>query len=363
MLVKTALLVVLIAGVAGATEAQEKEQILQQILDNALDNHDLFGATFAVSSGDGALVIQAAAGTMDLNTQYSLASITKMFTGAVIYKLREMGRLSMDDKAYKYLGKEVLEGLDIVEGVDYSKEITIRQLLSQTSGLPDYWSECRPNEKTYEEMRKEIDRTYSILDILTVVRSLEPHFKPGEAGKAYYSDTNYQLLGLIIEKITRKPLAAAYQEFIFSPLQLKKTYLYELGMKVEMAPFYYQQKTLLRPQYLASEKATGGIVSNTAELMIFLKAYFSGTLFPKKYLAENTQWKPIQYAPIQYGTNLMKIGNLVGHSGSTGTIAYYNPDSDMYIVGATGQLDTYKAMMLTIRIVQSLGYAFVLTSQ
>lgn len=352
-LVKIVLYWALAASLPWAAEqAGAGEQELQRILDEAVDRNDLFGASFAVATGDGSLSIVASSGTMANNTPYSLASVTKLFTGAVVFKLREKGLLGLDDKASKYLAPGILDG------TAYAKDITICQLLSHTSGLPDYWTESRPGEENFDNIRKEKDSVYSVRDIMPLVRALKPHFKPGEAGQAYYSDTNYQLLGLIIEQVTGKSLAAAYREYVISPLRLGSTGLYEQGKPIAMAPFYYQGRPVLRPGFVASERSTGGMVSNSLDMMVFLKAYFSGQLFPQQYLQENMHWNPIQFAPLQYGTNLMKFGNLIGHSGSTGTVAYYMPESDLYIVGATGQLDTRKAMLLTIRIVQELGYEF-----
>lgn len=344
----------------GLKQAQHKKQekILQQILDQAIDSNDIFGASFTVWNGDGDLLIEAAAGTMNLNTQYPLSNITEMFTGAILFNLQEKGLLKLDDKVYKYLGQEIMDRISVMDGIDYSREITIRHLLSHASGLPDYWTESKEGEKSYDEIRKEKDMSYSIQDLLTLVHDLKPHFRPGVDGKAYYSDVNYQLLGLVIEKVLGKPLADCYRTYIFNPLKLKATYLYEKGMKVDMAPVYYQKEPLKRPLFIASERSSAGLVSNLSDMRIFLKAYFSGTLFPKRYLTENQEWNPIQFPPMEYGMNLMKLGNMFGHSGAIGTVAYYIPESDLYLVGTTGQLDTQKTMMLTIQILQSLGYPF-----
>lgn len=357
-LVQMILVLNLLVATSWAISPQDQQTILQRVLHDAIDSNDTFGTTFAVSNGDGSLFLKASSGTMSENTQYSLASISKMYTCTMIYKLREKGLLHLEDKAWKYLGSEVMDSLEWIDGMDYSKEITIRQLLSHTSGLPDYWTERIDSAESLHEMRRTKDFSYSDQDALRIVRRLKPHFKPGEAGNGYYSDTNYLLLGLIIEKITGKSLAVVYRKQIFEPLKLKNTYVCETGKFGKFAPFYYQGKPQLRPKVLASDQASAGIVSNTAEVTQFLKAYFSGSLFPKEYLSENQQWNPIQYVPLQYGWGLMKLGNMIGHSGATGTVAYYLPESDVFIVGATGQLDAEKAMMLTVKIAQSLGYKF-----
>lgn len=345
VLKRTLIWILAVVFTAGIAQAIPDTTLLQQILDQSLDGKDLVGVAFSVATGDGKTTLAAASGTMKVETQYSLASVTKLYTGAVIFQLKAKGLLKLEDRVGQYLG----------DSID-ARHITIQQLLSHTSGLPDYWSESLPGQESLENIRKSKDTSYTFQDILALTHKLNPHFKPGEEGKAYYSDTNYQLLGRIIEKVTKESLAQAIREYIVQPLGLKNTYLYEKGLPITMAPFYYQGQPMLRPGYLASERSAGGMLSTNSDMLVFLKAYFSGRLFPKKYIEENQHWLPIQIVPLEYGTNLMKLGNLIGHSGSTGTIAYYLPQSDLYIVGATGQLDTHKAMMLTINILQALGY-------
>jgi len=333
------------------------EARLDRTLKSLVDNKKVFGISFCITSGDGSFSWNGGAGVMDAGTQYPIASITKMFTGAVIMKLREEGRIGLDDKISLYLSKNYIERIHVLEGVDYSGELTIRQLLSHTSGLPDYFTERRGKEASFEDIRKERDMEYNIEDILGYTRALKPHFKPGTKDKAWYADTNYQLLGVIIERVTGKPLEKVYLEHIFLPLKLQHTYLQRNNMKAKMAPFYYKGKPQVRPHFVASERSTGGVVSTAPDMMIFIRAYFSGKLFPKEYLSEMKGWKSIQFFPVQYGTNLMRInmpgmpaGELIGHSGSTGTVAYYCPKKDIYITGATGQLDTFTSIIVTMRL-------------
>lgn len=341
-----------------ANDSSQIDMKLKKILADAIDSNDVFGVAFAVSTGDSKINWSGASGNMKTDTKYTLASVTKLFTGAVVYKLIEEGRLNLNDTIGAYVDSKYTDSIHIYDGVDYSKKLTIKQLLSHTSGLPDYYTEAVENQKSKEEIRKEHDQYFSVDEIFNIVRKLKPHFKPGQAEMAFYSDANYQLLGLIIENVTGIPLAAAYNKFVFDQLGLKNTYLQEKNMKAQFAPYYYKGKPLSRPLFVASLGPDGGIVSNINDMMIFLKAYFNGKLFPKSYLSANKEWNPIQFVPIKYGTNLMKFGNMIGHSGTTGTIAYYLPEYDLYIIGATGQLDTRKAMMLAVKIVSTLNFQF-----
>src|SRR5690606_22523797 len=109
----------------------------------------------------------------------------------------------------------------------YSSEISIKNILAHTSGLPDYFQQKNSNQKSLESrIKKDQDQAWSFPDIMEYNRTLKPMFVPGTRGKAHYSDTNFQLLGKIIENITGKILSEILFELILDPLALYHTYLY-----------------------------------------------------------------------------------------------------------------------------------------
>lgn len=179
---------------------------------------------------------------------------------------------------------------------------------------------------------------------------MKPAFRPGEKGKALYSDTNYQILGRLIETVSGKPIPTAMQEFIFTPLELQKTYLYADSRDTGPAPLYYQKNRLQVPLAMTSFGAEGGIVSTSAELMIFLKAFFGGTFFPVEDFAWMKQWNRIFY-PLEAGVGLTRFKlprlfspfkatpEFIGHSGLSGTVAFYVPEKDIYLTGTVNQID------------------------
>ncbi len=111
------------------------------------------------------------------------------------------------------------------------------------------------------------------------MRALKPKFKPGQKGKVYYSDTNYQLLGKIIESITGMSMSDVFRTYIFNELQLTKTYVFEDVNDVKPVPLYYKENEINLPNYMASVTTEGGIVSTAKETMIFLRAFFRGRFF------------------------------------------------------------------------------------
>ena len=188
-----------------------------------------------------------------------------------------------------------------------------------------------------------------------------------DSGKSYYSDTNYQLLGAIIESITQCPLAQVFQDRIFEPSQLNDTYVFDhTQQRIEPIPLYNKDQRLDVPLVMSSMASDGGIVSTLSDSSRFLKGYFAGALFDKIHFKRIYQWKAL-FFPMHYGYGLMRFKlprwmtlfretpELIGHSGSSGSFAFYVPDKDLYLVGAFNQIDKparpFNFMLKVINIV------------
>ncbi len=336
--------------------AQISTQEIQQIIDKSAQHKYIFGAVVSVNKGNDLQTF--ASGTMSKQQPYFIASISKLYTSAIVMKLREKGKLSLDDKIIRYLPGEITDSLHIYKGRDYSKEITIRHLLSNTSGIADYFEQKQTGDKSLKEkITENEDVSLSFEEIIDLSKTMSPKFPPGKKRKAFYSDTNFQLLGKIIEVITGMSIAGAYQKYIFEPLNLQNTYLFENTTDTLPAKFYYKETELHIPKIMASFTADGGIVSTAEEKMFFLKAFFNGELFPEKYLDEMQNWKRI-FPGFSYGTGMAhfkSIGTyeLIGHPGASGSFAYYCPKKDVYITGTINQVHkpalVYQLMMKILR--------------
>ena len=132
--------------------------------------------------------------------RYSIGSISKQFTAAAILLLQEQGKLSLDDKVGKF-----------IPDLTRANEVTIRQLLSHTSGYQDYW----PQDYVMPMMLQPVT-AQKILD-LWARKPLD--FDPGT--KWQYSNTNYVIAGAIVEKVARMTLLQFLREKVFMPLQMK----------------------------------------------------------------------------------------------------------------------------------------------
>ncbi|MDR7855220.1 serine hydrolase domain-containing protein [Tissierella sp.] len=287
-------------------------------------------------------------GGKELNTPLLMASITKLFTTTCILILLEQQKLSLNDKITKYFDVNILDGIHIFNGKDYSLELTISDLLFQTSGLPDVYLEGEGNIK--DQVIQE-DFYITFCDMIDLVKNLKPHFPPRKKGRAYYADINFDILGGIIEKASGFKLSQAYKNFIFEPLGLSNTYLPE-NENDRIPQIYYKDQLIHRPKLVTSCGASGGCITNAHELMIFIKAFFGGKLFNKDILSSLSIYNKLQASmgPIYYGGGYMQIpldgiinlfmgkGELIGHSGSTGSFAFYYPIKDLFFVGDINQM-------------------------
>lgn len=345
----------------------EKEKALQTVLDKTVDGKKVFGTSFAFKKDS--IIWQGASGNFSIDQPYFIASTTKLFTTAIVLKLRAEGKLSLDDKISNYIEESILTGLHIYKGEDYSQDITIRHLLAHTSGLPDYFQGKGTSGKSLEnEITEGKDQFWTFEQAIERAKQLKPLFAPGAKNKAHYSDANFQILGKIIEAITQKTYSKNCKEYITQPLGLTKTYLYEDATDKIPKTLYYKVNELNIPQAMTSFGADGGMVSTSTDMLVFIEAFFTGKLFPSIYIDELQEWNRI-FFPMKsgIGIHLFKLPWLfnptgavpyfIGHSGLSGALAYYSPKENIFIVGTVNQVAhpdiSFKTMIkLTQKILQ-----------
>jgi D-alanyl-D-alanine carboxypeptidase len=149
---------------------------------------------------------QGKEGTPTPSDHTRIGSLTKTVTATVLLQLFEDGKISLDDPIGKY-----------VPGIPNGETATLRQLADMTSGIPNYSADDAFQKQLFTDPQK----AWTPEQLLEFVRGKAPDFPPGKGWE--YSNTNYVLLGMVIEKVTGTPIAQVFQERIFGPLDMTQT--------------------------------------------------------------------------------------------------------------------------------------------
>ncbi|MEK7725319.1 MAG: serine hydrolase, partial [Acidobacteriota bacterium] len=233
-------------------------------------------------------------------TVFSIASITKQFTAMAIMQLQERGKLNVNDAICKYL-----------ENCPPAwQAIMIRQLLTHTSGIPNFSSLPDWDEKLSIQ-------PYTKTEFVKIFRDLPLQFIPGENWK--YSNSAYYLLGLIIEKASGENYGDFLKKNIFAPLGMRQTQLNNpRQLKPNLARgYYWSLNSFVNAPYhdLSSSYSNGGLLSTTQDLLLWDQALYTEKLVSRKTLDEI--FTPVK-RDYSYGWIIEKKfnRNSTGHSGS-----------------------------------------------
>lgn len=145
------------------------------------------------------------------DSKFCIGSVTKVFTSVMILQLAEEGRLSLDSTIAKLLP-------DLASDIEKADQITVADLLKHTSGIPDY----RGHGPTLIKLINEENPNWCLEDSIKAVAG-EPNQNTGQEKHHNYSNTNYNILGLILERIDKKPLGRILQDRITTRLNMKDT--------------------------------------------------------------------------------------------------------------------------------------------
>ncbi|HEV2750917.1 MAG TPA: serine hydrolase domain-containing protein [Gemmatimonadales bacterium] len=203
----TALLLQLVVTVAAGGQSPAGLDSIDRYIGAELGRYHIPGASVAVLRGD-SVVLARGYGYANLelrvpasdSTVYQSGSVGKQFTAAAVVMLAEQGRLSLDDPITRYLP----------EGPDGWRRITIRHLLTHTSGIGDY-----------TDSTLDVRRDYTEADMVRLAARQALEFAPGERWS--YSNTGYVLLGVIIHRVTGVFYGDFLQEHVFRPLGMRTT--------------------------------------------------------------------------------------------------------------------------------------------
>lgn len=293
--------------------------------------------------------------------QYHLASIGKMFTAVLILSFVEKQKLSLDDEVQKYLRLPQTS-----PGWAHISRTKIQDLLGHSSGIPDYYLDKNSKgQNLFRLMVTEPNRFWSPMETIEwAARELPFRIK---VGSVHYSDTNYQLLGLILEAIEGRPLHQIYQEQIFDKCAMGSSYMpfYSKSMRESdaMIPLHYQGQNLSLTRGISLSWGGGGVASTTEDQIRFFTALNRGDLISESTLQKMKSFQPMSFG-IQYGLGLMRFSNVFmpkrfviwGHSGSIGSYLYYNENTDTYFAGTCNKVNgVVQPIIQILRAIQAIS--------
>lgn len=289
-----------------ATPMPSVAEKLNEYLNAAVRVDDFSGSVLVARDGQTIFSKSYGLANIELNvpntpqTMFRIASISKPFTATAIMMLEERGKLKASDPICKYLA----------DCPAAWQPITIRHLLTHTSGIPNYLD--------FPEFQAQIALPVTHEKMIATFRDKPLDFAPGE--KYFYSNSGYYLLAVIIERASGKSYGDFLQENIFAPLGMKQTGDFDNRSIIKNRAAGYSLKNdrpanaiYFDPSQLLG---TGSLWSTIGDLLLFDQALYTEKLVSRKTLDE-------MFTPVKnnygYGWTIEKMfgRKLIGHSGDT----------------------------------------------
>lgn len=275
-----------------------------------------------------------------------LASVGKLFTATLIGMLYDDNKLDYDDPIAKHLDPVIMHQLHVFKGKDYSHAITIRHLLMQSSGLNDVFFHL------VKLMTQNTDFQPETLEAIQWGKKhLKPLAIPGQ--KHFYTDTNYYLLGMIIQSICGKEFYEVMHEYIFEPLKMDHAFMHgftkpKLSTDLPDAHLFwknYEFRSIKGIHWI--DHAGGSVIAPLDEYLIFFQALIQGRLIQKQTLQRmisddiNMGFPTLGF---RYGYSIWKFKTIPvlmppayyswGCVGVTGAFMFYHPKTESIIIGS-----------------------------
>jgi D-alanyl-D-alanine carboxypeptidase len=365
---------------ADRTRHERARDGLDACLERLVARPDVAHATFAVRRGDGSFAWCGALGEaradgspMTVDTTYFVASVDKLVTATAVFLLAERGSLDLDASMLAYLPAGLGAGLHVMGGTDRSDRVSVRHLLSHTSGLADYL-EDRPKggRSLVEETLARGDAGWSREAAFARVREqLRPHFPPQDltrpTARAQYCDTNYLALKTILEVVEGRHVADVYRSLVFEPLRMDATWVASHDdpqrERISAAAMLWAGAQPFDAP--ATLRSTYAMYSTLDDQSALLRGLVEGRLFGGDPGAFERMARPFRRFrqgfdtaalrrpgwPIEYGHGVMRFElprllapfsrppAVFGHTGSTGSWAFHCPALDVDLVGTVDQVN------------------------
>ena len=291
-------------------------QKLQDALDSSANSLDITGISAAISLPDNKVLTIVSGYSYDgveitPKTLFGAGSITKNFIAATILQLSEERKISLNDPISKYFPDH-----NNIDG-----NATIKELLNHTGGIFDYTE----NEVFFDFVFGDPSKIWTTEELFTYV--LEPNFEHGTNWR--YSNTDYIILGCIIQKITGHKISDLLNKRFFRPLQLKSTVLYpDQELKGELSNVYLDGMDFtdfVGTSLFSCAWTAGGIVSTPTDLVKWSKALYGGRVLKPSSIGKMLE--PSEFNPnYALGTMLLDVDGQMtyGHFGDILYNSYVN---------------------------------------
>lgn len=280
-----------------------------------------------------------------------IASVTKTFVATVLLQLIADGRATLEDVLEQY-----------VPGVPNGDRITLRHLLGMTGGIFNYVNDVEFEPAYTNDPLIPFSREF----FLELLQRNPPKFAPGEGVE--YSDSNYFLLGMIIEAITGRSAAQEIDERIVQPLGLTGTSLPDSPAMPSPAPRGYAASSdspELRDLTESSADVpwtAGAMISTLADLRVWSRALATGALLTPEMQRERLRVSQLDLdmdRPFGYGLGIMEWRGWLGHAGAIfgyGTWMLHHPEKDAtaIVLANRGETEQGFASAITFNILETL---------
>lgn len=305
----------LVAGCAGFGQTIDGARL--DSLFNALETHNLAMGSITITR-DGKPVYQRSFGKEAVpGAGYRIGSITKVFTGVMIYELIDQKKLSLDDSLSEFYPQ-----------IPNAGKITIAEMLGHRTGIANFTALA-----TGYDSWKEQPHTHD--ELLRFIMGQHPDFEPG--AKADYNNSNFLLLGYILEKIYQRSYKDLLTERIINRLHLQHTYYGDhagiAGHEAASYKYFDNHWHIENAVYPDNFGGAGAIISTPDDLCTFIRAIFKGKLISKPSLNRMTRIEKDGY-----GWGMFPFGDSAnkgyGHNGKTegfGSSMQYYPDARLAI--------------------------------
>jgi D-alanyl-D-alanine carboxypeptidase len=288
---------------------------------------------------------------------FKIASTNKTITAAVVMQMYEEGNFDLNDSIYNYLKDNKFinfDNLHLYSGKSYGNTITIAQALSHTSGLTDLFQEGNQfKEYAFSNMQQQWNPQSLFEKYYAFGLNKKARFVPGTKNKFSYSDVNYFLLGLLIEKVSKNSYEKEVRKRILLPLQMNDTYFeYREPKKTAntMVETFLGDFNVTRNMNTSFDWAGGGYVSTTLDLKKFIVGLMNNKIFKKSTTLQKmiTDYGGIAAqnqigAGYGYGIEVLKINGSVyyGHGGYWGSNMAYSVEKKVVACSFVGQSENY----------------------